>query len=62
MFTQSLFSTKFEKRRAIRASVGGVGGVLAWVMCQRVWHGQHACVGRYTYWEILAQLRIQNKP
>ena len=24
---------EFEKWRAIRASVGGVGGVLAWVAC-----------------------------
>ena len=24
---------EFEKWRAIRASVGGVGGVLAWVTC-----------------------------
>ena len=24
---------KFEKWRAIRASVGGVGGVLVWVAC-----------------------------
>ena len=25
---------EFEKWRAIRASVGGVGGMLAWVTCQ----------------------------
>ena len=32
----------FEKWCAFRASVGGVGGVLAWVACYRVWC---ACVG-----------------
>ena len=26
---------EFEKWRAIRSGVGGVGGVLAWVACQR---------------------------
>ena len=28
-----LVCVKFEKLRAIRASAGGVGGVLAWVAC-----------------------------
>ena len=38
---------EFEKWLAIRASVGGVGGVLAWVTCQRGWH---AYVGDVLVW------------
>ena len=38
---------EFEKWRAIRASVSGV---LAWVTCQRVWRGWHACVGDVLVW------------
>ena len=36
---------EFEKWRAIRPSLGGVGGVLVWVACLRGWCGWHACVG-----------------
>ena len=34
-----------EKWRAIRASMGGVGGVLAWVACLRGYCRWRACVG-----------------
>ena len=40
--------SKFEKWRAICASVSGVGSVLAWVTCYREWHmwrGQRASMG-----------------
>ena len=36
---------EFEKWRATRVIVGGVGGVLEWVACQREWRGWRACVG-----------------
>ena len=41
---------EFEKRRAIRASVGGAGGVLASVTCQRGWHGWRTCVDGVLAW------------
>ena len=40
-------TNEFEKRRAIRASVGSVGGVLARMACQRGWR---ACVGHVLAW------------
>ena len=36
---------EFEKWRAFRPSVGGVSGLLVWVVCQCGWGGWHACVG-----------------
>ena len=33
------FLREFEKWSAIRASVGGVSGVLAWVACLHGWRG-----------------------
>ena len=36
--------TEFEKWHAIRASVGGVGGVLAWVACMRGWRASVGAV------------------
>ena len=36
---------EFEKWRAISISVGGVGGVLAWMVCLCGWRGWCACVG-----------------
>ena len=38
---EGILLKEFEKWRAIRASVGGVGGVLAWVTC---------CVGGVLAW------------
>ena len=36
---------EFEKGSAIRASLGNVGGALAWVACWHGWHGWRAYVG-----------------
>ena len=36
---------ELEKWRAIRASVAGVAGVLAWVACLRGWHASVGGVG-----------------
>ena len=43
-------TNEFEKRRAIRASVGSVGGVLARMTCQQGWRGWCACVGHVLAW------------
>ena len=42
-----MFLLEFEKWRAIRASVGGVGGVLAWVTR---FHGWRTSVGGMLAW------------
>ena len=41
---------EFEKWRAIRANVGGVGGMLAWVISQSGRRGRRACVGNVLSW------------
>ena len=44
---------EFEKWRAIRASVGGVGDVQAWVLwveCLRGWHASVGDVGGVLTW------------
>ena len=35
---------EFEKWRAICATVGGEGEVLAWMVCQRGWRGWRAYI------------------
>ena len=42
--------SEFEKLRAIRASVGGVGNVLVWVTCLRGWHASMGSVGGVLAW------------
>ena len=54
-FTPFHGSDEFEKWRAIRASVGGVDDVLAWVAwvaCLRGWRGWHANVGGELAWVV----------
>ena len=48
---QKLFEeTEFEKWCAIRASVGGMGGVVAWVACWCGWRGSRASAGAVPAW------------
>ena len=45
-----LIDIEFEKWRAIRASVGGVGGVLAWVACLEGWCASVGGMGGLLSW------------
>ena len=43
---------EFEKWRTIRASVSGMGGVLAWVACQHEWRAYVGGMGSVLAWAV----------
>ena len=49
-FIDLIITKEFEKWHAIRASVGGVGGVLACVACLRGWHASVGVVVGVLAW------------